>query len=145
MSRAPGQIRVSAYPRRKFHRQRFKTLDPLALRAEFLVKDDSLKLLEVFIKRIFYPATAIRQGHEISIPKMARVGETRAHDATVAGGDRRAAVRGDQVRDQDELVAELAAACRRVMAGLVPAIHPVPWHGSLRLRAWRRPVDGRVE
>ena len=66
---------------------------------------------------------------------MARVGEARAHDAPVAGRDRRAAVGGDEVRDQDELVGELAAAPSRVMAGLVPAIHAVPRRGSVRFRA----------
>ena len=75
---------------------------------------------------------------------MARVGEAGAHDAPVAGRDRRAAIGGDEVRDEDELVGELAAAFR-VMAGLEPAIHAVPRRGSVRLRALRRPVDGRLK
>ncbi len=66
---------------------------------------------------------------------MARVGKARAHDAAVAGRDRRATVRRDEVRDEDELVGEPAATFSRVMPGLVPAIHAVPQRGSLRLHA----------
>ena len=47
---------------------------------------------------------------------MARVGEARAHDAPVAGRDRRAAVGRDEVRDEDELVGEPAPTFSRVMA-----------------------------
>ncbi len=41
---------------------------------------------------------------------MARVGEARAHDAPVAGRDRRAAIGSDQVRDQDEFIGEFPGA-----------------------------------
>ncbi len=66
---------------------------------------------------------------------MARVGEPRAHDAAIAGRDRRAAVAGDKVRHQDEPVGEAALAVDVVMAGLDPAI---PFLKGRR-------VDGRLK
>src|SRR5258708_37935091 len=120
MRRASRELGVGADLSGKLLRQRLDALNPLALRAEFLVKNDSLKLLEVLIKRIFYPAAAIWQGHKISIPKMARIGDACAHDAPVAGRDRRAVIGSDEVRNKDELVGELAGVSCGVMAGLEP-------------------------
>ncbi len=135
MRRARRKLSVRADLRRKLARQRLDALDPLALRPELLVKDDEVKFLQPLVERLRGLVLRVRQGREIGPPEMARVGEARAHDAAVAGRDRRAVVGGDEVRDEDELVGELAGAFSRVMAGLVPAIHAVPRRGSVRFRA----------
>jgi hypothetical protein len=136
-ARALPEARVGADFRRELPRQRLDALDPLALRAELLVKDDPkrLKLDEALVERFCGLLLIVGQGSEVGQPEVARVGEARAHDAGVAGRDRRAAVGGDEVRDENEPVGELAAALFRVMAGLVPAIHAVLPRCCVRFRA----------
>ena len=101
----------------------------LALRAELLVEDDAqrLQLLQPLVERLVGLVVVIGQGREVGAPEVARVGEPRAHDAAVAGRDRRAAVAGDEVGDEDEFVGRVRRdrALLRVMAGLDPAIHAV--------------------
>ena len=145
MSRARSKFGVGADLRRKLARQRLDARDPLALRAELLVKDDAVEFLEALVERLRALVLGVRQGREIGLPEVARVGEAGAHDAAVAGRDRRAVIGGDEVRDKDELVGEPAGGLSRVMAGLEPAIHAVPSCGRVRFRALRRPVDGRLK
>ena len=134
MRRARRKSGIGADLRRKLARQRFDALDALALRPELLVKDDVVEFLQPLVERLRALVLGVRQRREVGLPEMARVGEARAHDAPVAGRDRRAAIGGDEVRDEDELVGEPAGS-PRVMAGLEPAIHAVPRRGFVRFRA----------
>ncbi len=103
------------------------------------MKDDAVEFLQALVERLRTLVLRVRQRRKIGLPEVARVGEARAHDAAVAGRDRRAVIGGDEVRDKDELVGELAGALSRVMAGLVPAIHAVPSCGPVYFRALTAP------
>ena len=121
-------------------RQRRDALDALALRAQLLVKDDAerLQLLQPLVERLVRLVLVIGQGGEIGQPEMARVGEARAHDAAIARRDRLAAVARDEVRDEDELVGELALGIAQHEAFLVGA--------DRRADHFRRDFqEGRVE
>ena len=120
---ARRKLDVGADPRREFARQRFDALDPLALRPELLVEDDPERLEpgEALVERLFGPVLVVGQRREVGQPEVARVGEPRAHDAPVAGRNRRAAVAGDEIRDEDETVGELAVGVLQHEAFLVGA------------------------
>ena len=134
MGRAGCMLGIRANSRRQFARQRFDSRYALALRAELLVKDDSVEFFQALVQRLRAFVLGIRQGREIGLPEVARIGEARAYNASIAGRNRRAVIGGDEVRDKDELVGELAGGPSRVMAGLVPAIHAVPRRGSVLFR-----------
>ena len=108
LRRALGEARVGADDRRQFSRQRGDALDALALRAELLVEDDvqRLQLLQPLVERLFRLVGIVVQRREVGAPEVARVGQPRPHDAPVARRDRRPAVAGDEVGDEDELVGE---------------------------------------
>ena len=101
------------------------------------MKDDPLELGEPLVERLRGFVFGVRQRREVGLPEVARVGEAGAHDAPVAGRDRRAAVRGDEVGDEDELVGQTSAS-GVVMAvpgldpGIVRAIYGVPGRGLRR-------------
>ena len=101
---------------RKLARQRLDPRDALALRAELLVEDDAVELLQPLVERLCGLVFRVGQGCEVGLPEVAGVGEPRPHDAPVAGRDRRPAVGGDEVGDENEFVGELAVAPSRVMA-----------------------------
>ena len=107
---ARGELDVGPDLRRDLPRQRLDPLDPLGLRAELLVEDDAerLELGEALVERLFGLVLVVGQVARSVSQKWRASDEARAHDARVAGGDRRAAVAGDEVRDQDEAVGELA-------------------------------------
>ncbi len=87
---------VGADDRRKLSRQRRDALHALALRAELFVKDDGVELRQtVFELRL-----------EIGLVEEFRVGQPRGDDALIAGDDRRAAVAGLDIGDEDEAVGE---------------------------------------
>ena len=103
---------VGADLRGDLPRELLDPLDPLALRAELLVEDDAerLELGEALVERLCGLVLVVGQVVEVGHPEVAGVGQARAHHARVAGRDRRAAVAGDQVGDEDEAVGELAVA-----------------------------------
>ncbi len=107
---ARRKLDVGADLGRELARQRLDPLDPLGLRAELLVEDDAerLELGEALVERLFGLVLVVGQVMQVGEPEVAGVGKTGAHHPGVAGGDRRAAVARDQVRDQDEAVGEPA-------------------------------------
>ena len=120
--RALGEFRHAADRRRQRPRQSRDALDPLALRPQFLVEHDAerAQLGEALVERLAF-APVIGEVGEVGRPEMPGVGEPRSHDAAVARRDRRAAVAGDQVGDQQELVGELSRVIAQDKAFLIGA------------------------
>ena len=115
-----GQNRVGADDRGKLFGQRGDAPDALALRAELGVEDDAelVELGHALVERLrqieperlgaLLQRVEIGQRAAIGRPEIGGVREAGAHDAAIAGGDRQAAIAGDEVRDRDEAVRQLA-------------------------------------
>ena len=74
------------------------------------MEDDAkrLELGEALVERLRGLVLVIGKVMQVGEPEVAGVGKPGAHHPAIAGGDRRAAVAGDQIRDQDEAVGEPA-------------------------------------
>ena len=80
-----------------------------------------LQLLQPLVERLFRLVGVVVQRREVGAPEVARVGQPRPHDAPIARRDRRAAVAGDEVGDENELVGEAR-----------PALPSTSWPGLTR-------------
>ena len=69
---------------------------------------ERLQFGEALVERLLRLVPIVGKRGAINLPEVAGVGEAGAHDARVAGGDRLAAVAGDEVRDDHEAVGEIA-------------------------------------
>ena len=120
---ARRKLDVGPHLRRDLPRKLFDALDPFGLRAELFVEDDAerLELGEALVERLCGLVLIVGQVVQVGQPEVAGVGEAGAHDARVAGGDRGAAVAGDQVRNEDEAIGEPAVGPPQDEAFLVGA------------------------
>ena len=87
------------------------------------MEDDAerLELGEALVERLCRLVLVVGQVVEIGEPEVAGVGQAGAHHPRVAGGDRGAAVAGDQVRNEDEAIGEPAVGSPQDEAFLVGA------------------------
>ena len=69
-------------------------------------RDEAVGHLQPLVERLVGLVGIVVQRREVGAPEMARVGEPRPHDPPIARRDRLAAVAGDEVGDEDELVGE---------------------------------------
>ena len=82
---------------------------------------ERFELGESLIERLLGLVLVVGERREIGQPKVSGVGEAGAHHAAVAGRDRLAAVRGDQVGNENEAIGEFAGGVRRHEAFLIGA------------------------
>jgi len=95
--RAFGVIRVSTDERSEAPGHRLDAQHAFGLIAEFVVVDDVLQAFHAALERL----------QTVLVIEELGIGETGAHNAGVARGDRLAAVAGDELRDEQEAVHEL--------------------------------------
>ena len=119
---ARGVVGVGSDERREFPRQRLDAIDALALRAELLVEHDvqRAQLGHALVEQAALVGE-VGQGLLVGLPEIQRVRQAGAHDAAIARRDGLAAIGGENVRHQNELVRQLAVGLAQHEAFLVGA------------------------